>query len=227
MTTDGARKRRHRRMALVGLGISVGLHAAVFATMSFDVQERTSASDGTVAERALPAAMPAMEIVQIREVPEVDPEVAASDRPVVTAPAPIERTEPPSTSLRALASAPPATASPAAATSAPALSTAELIAASSLNGSLTTRVSFGSPGQIAGSRDAVAMADPYAGQDHGEEEEEEERGFWQRLGDAWGKVPLGSGGGKICRPPVLGPGPGLSPSPPPVVIPKPPVVIRK
>ncbi len=224
MTTEKARRQRHRRMALVGLGVSVALHAAIFATLSFEVPEQTDTPAGTVAERAVAAPVPAMEVVRIVEVPQVDPEVVTSDRPVVTAPSPIDRPQPPSSSLRTPATAPSATVSAAAA---PALSTIELIAASSLNGSLTTRVSFGSPGQVPGALDAIAAADPHAGHDHGEEDEEEGRGFWQRLGDAWGKVAMGSGGGKVCRPPILGPGGTLDPSPAPLPIPKPPVVIRK
>ncbi len=225
MKTERVRRARHRRVVLTGIGVSAALHAVVFATLGFELPGEVGADGATRTERTPQTDPPALQIVQLREVTEIDPEVAASDRPVLTTPAPVDRPPDPPASSRSAPNPVPA----ASASAAPAPSTLERIAASSLTGSLTTRISFGNPGPLPGARSAVVASGSHtAGHDQGaDEEDDEDGGFWQRLGDVWGKVPLGSGGGKICKPPVLGPGGALIPAPAPLPRPLTPSVIRK
>ena len=187
----------HRRVVMVGVGVSVVLHGAVFGAMSFRTDELPGSDLLDETDRsAAPFEVLAMEIVEIRETPEVMPEVVASNLPVVTTPAPVERPEPAESSRGAAA---------ASASEIAALTLDEILgAAMSTSANLSMRPRFAVARNVGGAFEAVALADPRAGLDQGDEDEEDEgEGFWDRLGDAWGKVALGSGGGKVCKPPVV------------------------
>ncbi|MYE15556.1 MAG: hypothetical protein F4Y07_03645 [Gemmatimonadetes bacterium] len=192
MTSRRARNNRHRRGVIIGIGVSAALHGVVFGALRFQTAEIAGAADS-----ASPGEEPAlfdmaMEIVEIREVPEVEPEVVASDRPVITSPAPLDIPEPASTSMAAAS---------ASAAEIAAITPADLLAATALTSpSRSIQPRFAAAREIGGARQEIGALDPHAGHDHGDEEEEGE-GFWQKLGLAWGKVPMGSGGGKICKPP--------------------------
>lgn len=192
MTSRRARNHRHRRGVAIGIGVSVALHAVVFGALSFETAETPAGAD-VASPGQTPALFDvAMEIVEIREVPDVNPEVVASDRPVVNSPAPVDLPEATSASMAAAS---------ASATEIASITPADLLAATALTSpNLSMRPRFAAAREIGGARHEVGALDPHAGHDHGDEEEEEE-GFWQKLGNAWGKVPMGSGGGKVCKPP--------------------------
>ncbi len=193
MTSRRARNHQHRRGVIIGIGVSAALHGVVFGALRFQTSEVPAGADplGAAEESALFDV--AMEIVEIREIPEVELEVAATDRPVVSSPAPVDRSEPTSPSMAAAS---------AAAAEIAATTPADLLAATALaspNRSMQPR--FASAREIGGARQQIGALDPHAGHDHGDEEEEGEEGFWQKLGLAWGKVPLGGGGAMVCKPP--------------------------
>lgn len=193
MITKSARDHRHRRGVIAGIGVSAALHGVVFGALTFQTSESAGTSSAAPGEE--PAIMDvAMEIVQIREVSETAPEVAASTRPAVVSPAPVDRPEPTSASKGAASASAAEIAS---------ITPADLLAATALTSpNLSMRPQFTARREVAGALQQVGALDPHAGNDHGDEEDEGE-GFWQKLGNAWGKVPLGSGGGKVCKPPVV------------------------
>ena len=192
MTSRRVRNHQHRRGVIIGIGVSAALHAVVFGALRFQTAEMTADADlvGPGDEHTLFDV--AMEIVEIREVPDVDPEVVASDRPVVNSPAPVDLPEPTSASMGAASASAAEIAS---------ITPADLLAATALTSpNLSIQPRFAAAREIGGALQEVGALDPHAGHDHGDEEEEGE-GFWQKLGNAWGKVPMGSGGGKVCKPP--------------------------
>ncbi len=192
MTARKARDHRHRRGVVVGIGVSAAVHGVFFGALNFRTADSLSDTDAMVPGEEPALFDVAMEIVEIRE--ETTPEVAASTRPVVTSPAPVDRPEPASASMGAASASAAEIAS---------LTPADLLAATALtSANLSMRPHFASQREIAGALQEIGALDPHAGHDHGDEEEEGE-GFWQKLGNAWGKVPLGSGGGKVCKPPVV------------------------
>ncbi len=194
MTSRRARNHQHRRGVAVGIGVSIALHAVVFGALRFQTADLPAGAD-----MASPGEEPAhfdiaMEIVEIREVPEINTEVVASDRPIVNSPAPVDRPEPMSASRGAASASAAEIAS---------ITPADLLAATALTSpNLSMKPRFAAARDIGGALQEVGALDPHAGQDQGDEEDEGE-GFWQKLGNAWGKVPLGSGGGKVCKPPVV------------------------
>lgn len=193
MKTRRARDHQHRREVVVGIGVSVALHGVVFGALSFQTAGSPSGADAMVPGEEPALFDVAMEIVEIREVTKSSPEVAASTRPVVTSPAPADRPEPTSASMGMASASAAEIAS---------LTPADLLGATALTSlNLSMRPHFASQREIAGAMQQVGALDPHAGHDHGDEEEEGE-GFWQKLGNAWGKAPLGSGG-KVCKPPVV------------------------
>ena len=192
--TRRQRNIRHRKTVLLGVGASVLLHAALFGALTFRTDDLAEKASLQGDDPGAPS-FEAIRIVQIEEAPEVDPEVAVTDRPVVNTPAPVEAPEPAASSRGA--------ASAAAAEVAAAMTLEEILGARSVaSAELSMRPQFAASRDVGGAFEVVAFADPHAGHDHGEDEEEGE-GFWQKLGDAWGKVALGSGGGKVCKPPPL------------------------
>ena len=194
MTSRRARNHQHRRGVTIGIGVSAALHAVVFGALTFQTTDAPAGADLVGPDEAPALFNVAMEIVQIREVPEIDPEVVASDRPVVNSPAPVDLPEATSASRGAASASAAEIAS---------LTPADLLAATALTSpNLSLRPRFAAAREIGGTLQQVGALDPHAGHDHGDEEDEGE-GFWQKLGNAWGKVPLGSGGGKVCKPPVL------------------------
>ena len=178
----------------MGVGASIVLHGLVFGALSF----RTADSPGSTASESgrqpAPFEVVALEIVDVREVPEtVNPEVAATDLPVIVSPAPEDLPEPTASGMAAAS---------ASAAEVATLTVADLLGSPVSSASLAMRPRAAAQRDIPGGFTGIAMADPHAGHDHGDEEEDGE-GFWGALGNAWGKVRMGSGGGKICRPPVI------------------------
>lgn len=190
-----ARERGQRRILYVGLGVSVALHGVVFGALDFRTADRPGTGSETEAGTQAPFEIIALEIVDVREAPEVvDPDVAVTDLPVVVSPAPEDLPEPTSASMAAAS---------ASAAEVATLTVSDFLGAPTLSSSsLAMRPRVAAQREIPGALASVAVADPHAGHDHGEEEEDGE-GFWNALGNAWGKVRMGSGGGKICRPPVV------------------------
>ena len=195
--TRRQRNGRHRRVVLAGIGVSVALHAVLFGALGFSAEAPPKGGGEPDRETGpAPFEVTAIEVVEIRESPEVMPEALASNLPVVNTPAPVEKPEPAESSRGAAAAAASRLAS---------LSLDEILGSASLSStSLSMRPTFAASTNVGGAFEAVAFGDGDAGREHGDEDDEGE-GFWQRLGDAWGKVALGSGGGKICKPPVMNP----------------------
>lgn len=187
-----ARDKGQRRVLLGGVGASIVLHGVVFGALSFQTADSAGSTAAEAGRQAAPFEVVALEIVDVREVPEVDPpDVAATDRPVVVSPAPEDLPEPTSSSMAAAS---------ASAAEVATLTVADLMGSTVSSASLAMRPA--AQRNIPGGFTGVAMVDPHAGHDHGDEEEEGE-GFWSALGNAWGKVGMGTGGGKVCRPPVV------------------------
>lgn len=194
MISRRARNLQHRRGVIVGIGVSAALHGVVFGALRFQTADTAAGADAAGPGEEPAIVDVAMEIVEIREVPEIDPEVVATDRPVVNSPAPVDLPEPTSASMGASSSLASEIAS---------RTPADLLAATVLTSpTRSMRPRFASAREIGGALQKVGALDPHAGHDHGDEEDEGE-GFWQKLGNAWGKVPLGSGGGRVCKPPVV------------------------
>ncbi len=194
MNPRRVRERGQRRVLYAGLGVSIALHGVVFGALNFRTADSPGSTASEMGRQAAPFEVVALEIVDVREVPEeVNPEVAATDIPVIVSPAPEDLPEPTSGG-RAAASASAAEVAT--------LTVADLMGSTVLSSSLAMRPRAAAQRDIPGAFTGVAMADPHAGHDHGDEEEEGE-GFWGALGNAWGKVKMGSGGGKVCRPPVV------------------------
>ena len=194
MNPRRVRERGQRRVLYAGLGVSIALHGVVFGALNFRTADSPGSTAAEMGRQAAPFEVVALEIVDVREVPEeVNPEVAATDIPVIVSPAPEDLPEPTSGGRAA------ASASAAEVTT---LTVADLMGSTVLSSSLAMRPRAAAQRDIPGAFTGVAMADPHAGHDHGDEEEEGE-GFWGALGNAWGKVSMGSGGGKVCRPPVV------------------------
>lgn len=194
MNPRRVRERGQRRVLYAGLGVSIALHGVVFGALNFRTADSPGSTAAEMGRQAAPFEVVALEIVDVREVPEeVNPEVAATDIPVIVSPAPEDLPEPTSGG-RAAASASAAEVAT--------LTVADLMGSTVLSSSLAMRPRAAAQRDIPGAFTGVAMADPHAGHDHGDEEEEGE-GFWGALGNAWGKVKMGSGGGKVCRPPVV------------------------
>ena len=192
MVTRRVRDHQHRRGLLVGIGVSVALHAVVFGALNFQTADGGADAPGMSEEQVLLDV--AMEIVEIREVTEITVEMPTSTRPIVASPAPVDRPEPASASMGAASASAVVIAS---------ITPADLLAATALTSpNLTMRPRFAAQREIAGAMQQIGAPDPHAGHDHGEEEDEGD-GFWQKLGNAWGKVPMGSGGGKVCKPPTV------------------------
>lgn len=196
MNPRKARERGQRRVLVAGVGASIVLHGLVFGALSFRTSETPGSTGSEPGRQAAPFEVVALEIVDVREVPErVDPEVAATDLPVVVSPAPEDLPEPTSSSMAAAS---------ASASEVAALTVADLMGSTVSSASLAMRPRAAAQRDIPGGFTGIAMVDPHAGHDHGDEEEEGEgEGFWSALGNAWGKVRMGSGGGKVCRPPVI------------------------
>lgn len=187
-----AREKGQRRVLLMGVGASIVLHGVVFGALSFQTADSPGSTAAEAGRQAAPFEVVALEIVDVREVPEVKPpDVAATDRPVVVSPAPEDLPDPASSSMAAAS---------ASATDVAALTVADLMGSTVSSASLAMRPA--AQRDIPGGFTGIAMVDPHAGHDHGDEEEEGE-GFWSALGNAWGKVGMGTGGGKVCRPPVV------------------------
>ena len=187
-----ARDKGQRRVLLGGVGASIVLHGVVFGALSFQTADSAGSTAAEAGRQAAPFEVVALEIVDVREVPEVDPpDVAATDRPVVVSPAPEDLPEPTSSSMAAAS---------ASAAEVATLTVADLMGSTVSSASLAMRPA--AQRNISGGFTGVAMVDPHAGHDHSDEEEEGE-GFWSALGNAWGKVGMGTGGGKVCRPPVV------------------------
>ncbi len=195
-----AREKGQRRVLLVGVGASIVLHGVVFGALSFQTADSPGSTAAEAGRQAAPFEVVALEVVDVREVPEVEPpDVAATDRPVVVSPAPEDLPEPTSSSMAAAASAAEVTT----------LTVADLMGSTLSSASLAMRPT--AQRNIPGAFTGLAIVDPHAGHDHGDEEEEGE-GFWSALGNAWGKVGMGTGGGKVCRPPVVIRLPAFTPS---------------
>ncbi len=195
MNASTARIGHHRRLVFVGLGASVAVHAAVFAGLSFSVPNVPNGDVESAPPRpSIAADEVPLQVVQIQETLPVDPEVAVTDVPVLTSPAPVEE---PGTA------APSRAAASASAAETKAMTLDDLQKAIVFTSrELSMRPNFAASRQIAGARDPIAAVDPHAGHDHGDLDDDED-GFWTRLGNAWGQAMSGSGGGKICRPPVV------------------------
>lgn len=187
-----AREKGQRRVLLMGVGASIVLHGVVFGALTFHTADSPGSTAAEGGRQAAPFEVVALEIVDVREVPEVKPpDVAATDRPVVVSPAPEDLPEPTSSSMAAAS---------ASAAEVATLTVADLMGSTLSSASLAMRPA--AQRNIPGGFTGIAMVDPHAGHDHGDEEEEGE-GFWSALGNAWGKVGMGTGGGKVCRPPVV------------------------
>ena len=194
MNPRRARERGQRRVLYAGLGVSIALHGVVFGALNFRTADSPGSDGSEQGWQPAPFEVVALEIVDVREVPEeVNPEVAATDLPVIVSPAPEDLPEPTSGGSAAAS---------ASAAEVATLTVADLMGSTVLSSSLAMRPRAAAQRDIPGAFTGVAMADPHAGHDHGDEEEEGE-GFWGALGNAWGKVSMGSGGGKVCRPPVV------------------------
>lgn len=194
MNPRKARERGQRRVLLLGLGVSIALHGVVFGALSFQTPDSPGPVESELGRQPAPFEVVALEIVEVREIPEmVTPDVVATDVPVIVTPAPEDLPEPTSGGNAAAA---------ASAAEVATLTVADLMGSTMSSSSLAMRPRAAAQREIPGAFTGVAMADPHAGHDHGDEEEEGE-GFWGALGNAWGKVKMGSGGGKICRPPVV------------------------
>ncbi len=194
MNPRKARERGQRRVLLLGLGVSIALHGVVFGALSFRTPDSPGPLESELGRQPAPFEVVALEIVEVREVPEmVTPDVAATDLPVIVTPAPEDLPEPTSGGSAAAAASADELAT---------LTVADLMGSTMSSSSLAMRPRAAAQREIPGAFTGVALADPHAGHDHGDEEEDGE-GFWGALGNAWGKVRMGSGGGKICRPPVV------------------------
>ncbi len=194
MNPRRVRERGQRRVLYAGLGVSIALHGVVFGALNFRTADSPGSTAAEMGRQAAPFEVVALEIVDVREVAEeVNPEVAATDIPVIVSPAPEDLPEPTSGGMAAAS---------ASAAEVATLTVADLMGSTVLSSSLAMRPRAAAQRDIPGAFTGVAMADPHAGHDHGDEEEEGE-GFWGALGNAWGKVSMGSGGGKVCRPPVV------------------------
>ena len=177
----------------MSLVVSLALHGVVLGALSFKTPDST---DSTADDRANKSAfdLPAIEIVQIHETVEPLREVeVVSLRPVVTTPAPEPRPEPALGMPRAAAGG--ESAAPAAATEVAEVGIEARIA-------LSMRPQFATQRSLSGSLHPLEAINSHAGHDHEEDDGDDEGdSFWRRLG-----VPLGSGGGKVCkprRPPVV------------------------
>ncbi len=194
MSPRKARERGQRRVLFVGVGASIVLHGLVFGALSFRTAESPGSTGSEPGRQPAPFEVVALEIVDVREVPEtVNPEVAATDVPVIVSPAPEDLPEPTASGMAAAS---------ASAAEVATLTVADLLGSPMSSASLAMRPRAAAQRDIPGGFTGIAIADPHAGHDHGDEEEDGE-GFWGKLGNAWGKVGMGTGGGKICRPPVI------------------------
>lgn len=190
MNSRRIRERGQRRVLIAGVGVSIALHGVVFAALSFQTSDSPGSAESEPGRQPAPFEVVALKVVEVREVPEVaTPDVAATDLPVLASPASEDLPDPAASSMAAAAAAGVAT-----------LTVADLMGSTLSSSSLAMRPRAPTQRDIPGAFTGIALADPHAGHDHGDEEEE---GFWSALGNAWGKVPMGSGGGKVCRPPVV------------------------
>lgn len=196
MNPRRARERGQRRVLFMGVGASIVLHGVVFGALSFRTADVPGSTGSEMGRQVAPFEVVALEIVDVREVPEViTPDVAATNLPVIVSPAPEDLPDPTSSSMAAASASAAEVAS---------LSVADLMGSTLSSASLAMRPRAAAQRDIPGGFTGLSMVDPHAGHDHGDEDEEGEgEGFWSALGNAWGKVKMGSGGGKVCRPPVI------------------------
>ena len=211
------RTRANRRMLLVGLAISVGLHGWVFAALTLAPADlsRTAGAPERVTMQS-PFELSAIEVVQVapeREEAELVP-LPTDERPVVAAAAPERNQE--STAEDAEAGSQVAVADggspgvPGAASvqspndaavaeeSAPALTFTELLESGVGNRpAVAVKPQFAAQFPLDGWAPVEALVvDPHAGHDHAEEDEGSIWGtVWRRMGKTFG-----FGGDKLCIP---------------------------
>lgn len=206
MKSRDARNRTNRKVLLLGVAVSLGLHTWVLTALTFDPLDMFSRADKPT-RKAVPVeelVVPRLELLQVVVVEdEVDPLTLPTDeRPLVADAAPAPNPEPAAATqeVASRVSAPDESAEPAAAfasapmESAPAPTLAEIIEVG-----LSSRAEIAVAPQLPGQRaidgwSPVEAVAPQTGQDQAEEEGTDGSSFWRRIGRTFG-----IGGDRICR----------------------------
>ena len=200
MSVRTARDRQHRQIVVVGLVVSLAIHAVVLGAMTFHGAD-PSGEVGKFGQPDVEAPFETafLELIEIEEVPEpveVEP-IIENARAVVATPTPEQQ---PTPAAGELSQAAPASATEAASgAGAPAASSVatELVRLGrDARIALSMKPQFVAQRSVAGANQPIEAVDPHAGHDHAEDDGDEEESWWRRLG-----ITVGTGGGKICRPP--------------------------
>jgi len=200
VSTRVARDRQHRQLVGIGLVVSLAIHAVVLGGMTFHVPDQ-SGEVGKFGQPEVEAPFETafLELIEIEEIPEpveVEP-IIDNARAVVATPTPEPQPTPAAGELSQAAPASAAeAASGAGAPSASSVATELVKLGREARIALSMKPQFVAQRSVAGANQPIEAVDPHAGHDHAEDDGDEEDSWWRRLG-----VPLGSGGGKICRPP--------------------------
>lgn len=205
MNVRDARTRTNRKVLLLGVAVSLGLHTWALTALTFDPADMFGPADRPQA--AVPVeefTVPELELLQVVVVEdEVEPlTMPTAERPLLADAAPAPNPEPDAATqeVASRVPAPSESAEPAAAfasapmESAPAPTLAEIIEAG-----LSSRAEIAVAPQLPGQRaidgwspvEAVALQ---TGQDQAEEEGTDGSSFWRRIGRTFG-----IGGDRICR----------------------------
>ena len=200
MSVRTARDRQHRQIVGVGLAVSLAVHAVVLGAITFHAPD-TSGEVGKFGQPEVEAPFETafLELIDIEEVPEpveVEP-IIDNARAVVATPTPEQQPTPAAGELSQ--AAPAATAEAASGAGAPAASSVatELVKLGrEARIALSMKPQFVTQRSVAGADQPIEALDPHAGHDHAEDDGDEEDSWWRRLG-----ITMGSGGGRICRPP--------------------------
>ena len=200
MSVRAARDRQHRQMVGMGLVVSLAIHAVVLGAMTFHRPD-TSGEIGKFGQPEVetPFENDFLELVEIEEIPEpveVEP-IIDNARAVVATPTPEQQPTPAAGELSQ--AAPAVTAEAASGAGAPAASsvaTELVLLGRKARVALSMRPQFVTQRSVAGADQPIEALDAHAGHDHAEDDGDEEDSWWRRLG-----ITVGSGGGKICRPP--------------------------
>ncbi len=187
-----ARRKRHRKVVASGLAASLVLHGVALSALSRTQPSPTPASVADGSPRPLPPAPP----IQVVRIEEPTPPVADVE-PVVLKPVlPVRAAEagprtPEGAKDGSLGGAPSARAS---------LAPADVVdLGRAARVALSMRPQFATQRRVPGALRPIERLDAHADrEDEGGEDEGES--FWRRLG-----VPIGRGGGQICKPRPLAP----------------------